>query len=149
MSWRQFEVTEPELALFGAARLTKRIAYLATIRLDGAPRVHPVSPFLSDDGLFVYMEPTSPKGNDLRRDGRYAMHCSVEDATGGGGEFCVRGTATLVADPEIRCKAFDAARAIGYKPDVRYVLFELGVEEALATIYEDGQPVRRKWRSGN
>lgn len=149
MSWKKFELAEPELALFGAARLTKRIAYLATIRVDGAPRVHPVSPFLTQDELFVYMEPASPKGNDLRRDERYAMHCTVEDATGGSGEFCVRGTATLVDDPETRCKAFDAARAIGYKPDDRYVLFELGVEEALATIYEDGLPVRRRWRPGN
>jgi pyridoxamine 5'-phosphate oxidase-like protein len=149
VSWREFEFAEPELALFGSARLTKRIAYLATSRANGAPRVHPVSPFLSPDGLFVYMEPTSPKGSDLRRDGRYAMHCAVEDSAGGGGEFCVRGTATLVGDPETRKKAFDAARAIGYKPDDRYVVFELRVEEALATIYEDGLPVRRRWRSGN
>lgn len=149
MSWRNFGFAAPELAVLGAARLAKRPAYLATIRADGAPRVHPVSPFISDDTLFVYMEPASPKGKDLRRDGRYAMHCSVEDASGGGGEFCVRGRAVVVDDPQTRGEAFDAARAIGYKPNDGYVLFELGVEEALATIYEDGLPVRRRWRSGN
>lgn len=149
MSWRKFGLDAPELASFGDVRLTGRIAYLATIRADGAPRVHPVSPFISHNMLFVYMEPSSPKGKDLRRDGRYALHCSVEDANGGGGEFCVRGRAVVVDDPHIRTKAFDAARAIGYKPNDRYVLFELGVEEALATIYEDGLPVRRRWRSGD
>ena len=148
MSWRKFEFAEPELALFGTDRLTSRVAYLATNRADGAPRVHPVSPFISHDALFVYMEPLSPKVNDLRRDGRYALHCSVEDDNGGGGEFCVRGTATLVDDPQTRSKAFDAARAIGYKPNDRYTLFELGVEETLATTYEDGRPVRRRWRQG-
>lgn len=115
MSWRKFGFAASELAVFGAARLTKRLAYLATIRADGTPRVHPVSPFISHDTLFVYMEPTSPKGKDLRRDGRYAMHCSVEDASGGG-EFCVRGRAVVVEDQRTRSKAFDAARAIGYKP---------------------------------
>ena len=137
----------PELAVFGSATLTKRIAYLATIRVDGAPRVHPVSPFLSHGKLFVYMEPTSPKGNDLRRDPRYAMHCAVDDETGGSGEFCVRGTASVVDDPEMRKKAFDAARAIGYKPNDRYILFELDIEEALATTYDDELPVRKRWRS--
>ena len=149
MSWRKFEFAEPELALFGIARLTQRIAYLATIRANGSPRVHPVSPFIGHGSLFIYMEPTSPKGNDLLRDARYAMHCAVEDATGGGGEFCVRGRAKLIGDPELRSKAFDAARAIGYKPDDRYVLFELDVEEALATTYEDELSVRRRWKSGS
>ena len=149
MSWRKFGFEAPELASFGDARLTGRLAYLATIRADGAPRVHPVSPFISGNTLFVYMEPASPKGKDLRSDGRYALHCSVEDATGGGGEFCVRGTASVVDDPNARIKAFDAARTIGYKPNDRYVLFELAVERALATIYENGLPVRRSWRSGD
>jgi Pyridoxamine 5'-phosphate oxidase len=149
VSWQKLEVAAPDLAVFGTARFTQRIAYLATIRMDGAPRVHPVSPFIGQGRLFVYMEPASPKGQDLRRDERYAMHCAVEDATGGNGEFCVRGTATLVDDPETRIKAFDAARAIGYKPQDRYVLFELDIEEALATTYEDERPVRRRWRSGN
>lgn len=147
MSWQKLEIGAPDLAIFGAARLTQRIAYLATIRTSGAPRVHPVSPFIGDRRLFVYMEPTSPKGNDLRRDARYAMHCAVEDSTGGSGEFCVRGTATFVNDIETRSKAFDAARAIGYKPDDRYILFELDVEEALSTTYEDELPVRKRWKS--
>lgn len=149
MSWRKFRCAAPELAVFGAARLTCRIAYLATIRADGAPRVHPVSPFIGHGRLFVYMEPASPKGNDLRRDKRYTMHCAVEDASGGGGEFCIRGTAILVDDSETREKAFDAARAIGYKPNDRYILFELDIDEALATTYEDDLPVRRRWRSGS
>jgi len=144
MSWCEFKNAAPELADFGNSRLTRKIAYLATIRAQGAPRVHPVSPFISDQGLFVYMEPTSPKAADLRRDPRFAMHCSVEDNDGGEGEFCVCGKATVI-DGQARDKAFDAARVIGYKPNDRYVLFELGVDEVMATTYEDGVPVRRRW----
>jgi hypothetical protein len=40
VSWRKFEFAAPELAALGSARLTGRIAYFATIRADGAPRVH-------------------------------------------------------------------------------------------------------------
>ncbi|MGH2405330.1 MAG: pyridoxamine 5'-phosphate oxidase family protein, partial [bacterium] len=52
------------------------MAYLATLRGDGAPRVHPVTPIVGEGRLFLFMEPTSPKGHDLRRDGRYALHSS-------------------------------------------------------------------------
>jgi hypothetical protein len=60
-TWLQFTKAMPDLASFGKQRLEGRIAYLATVRPDGSPRVHPVSPFLSRNDLFVYMEPTAPK----------------------------------------------------------------------------------------
>ena len=87
MSWRTLEQEDMELAEFGRARLAGRPAYLATVRQDGSPRVHPVTPIVGDGHLFIFMEPTSPKGHDLQRDGRYALHSSVEDTGGGGGEF--------------------------------------------------------------
>jgi hypothetical protein len=48
-------------------------AYLATVRSDGRPRFHPVTPIIADNALFVFMEPTSPKGRDLRERGWYAL----------------------------------------------------------------------------
>jgi len=50
-----------------------------------------VTPVVGDGGLFLFMEPTSPKGHDIARRGAYALHCLVPDATGPGGEFSVRG----------------------------------------------------------
>src|SRR5205814_2633966 len=47
------------------------LAFLATVRTDGAPRVHPVCPVISDAGLHVLIV-AGPKRQDLRRDGRYA-----------------------------------------------------------------------------
>jgi len=145
ITWARFTDAAPDLAAFGKERLQGRIAYLATSRADGSPRVHPVSPFIARGRLFVYMEPTSPKGRDLKRDGRYAMHCSVEDNSGGGGEFYVSGRAEEVKDEEGRAKAFEGARGIGYQPEERYVVFELGVERAMSTVYKDGKAERVRW----
>lgn len=146
INWSQFIAAAPELAGFGKQRLESRIAYLATITRDGSPRVHPVSPFIASDHLFVYMEPASPKVSDLRRDARYAMHCGVEDNTGGPGEFFIKGEAEEVGAPEIRVKAFDQAELQGYNPQERYVLFELRIDEAMGTVYEEGEPNRARWK---
>jgi hypothetical protein len=135
------------MASFGKQRLERRIAYLATMRPDGSPRVHPVSPFIAKDHLFVYMEPTSPKGDDLRRDARYAMHSAVEDTSGGQGEFLIRGGAVEVTHTPERKEAFEQARTMGYSPQERHVLFELRIAEALATVYEGGRPKRTRWKA--
>jgi len=80
MSWKALRMGAPELAEFGEQRFAGGVAYLATVKSDGAPRVHPVTPIVAPDRLFLFMEPTSPKGHDLRRDGRYALHCAVDDS---------------------------------------------------------------------
>lgn len=81
-SWAEFAKQAPELAAFGAARFRTGVAYLGTLRADCSPRVHPVTPILGEQ-LLLFMEPSSPKGKDLQRDGRYTLHCSVADSDGG------------------------------------------------------------------
>lgn len=144
MTWQVLETGDPELAAFGRARFTAGPAYLATIRADGGPRLHPVTPIIGQGRLFLFMEPTSPKGEDIRRNGWYVLHASVQDNDGGGGEFWVRGRARPVDDdPETRALARAAAP---YQPAERYVLFELDVEAAASTTYaDDGGTLRRKW----
>lgn len=105
--------------------------------------MHPVTPILGEQ-LFLFMEPTSPKGKDLQRDARYTLHCAVEDSNGGGGEFYVRGNATLVTDPLLRAQAVQAA---SYVPQDRYILFVLGVEFAFMNTYEDGGASPRRWQA--
>ena len=143
MSWKSLEDGQPELAAFGAERLNGKVAYLATVRKDGSPRVHPMTPIIGQGRLFVFMEPTSPKGHDLVRNGRYAMHCSVSDTSGASGEFFISGHAHLVDSPELRALA---AGLSSYAPADRYVLFEFDVEVAASTEYPYGQPVRRTWK---
>jgi hypothetical protein len=145
MSWAKLEAEAPELAAFGAQRYQEReVAYLATIKKDGSPRVHPITPILGSGRLFVFMEPTSPKGHDLRRDGRYALHSAVADSSGSNGEFILSGRARLVEDPATRAAA---AQAASYTPAERYILFELEVEAAQATEYAGDEIRRRNWKS--
>jgi hypothetical protein len=144
-AWSKFAAAAPDLADFGLRRLQGRVAYLATVRADGGPRVHPVSPFFGPGRMFVYMEPTSPKGHGLQRDDRYALHGTVEDSDGGEGEIYLSGRARLVPDAQGRAIAFDAARAAGLSPKDRYVVFELRIARALATTYVGDEIIRLRW----
>ncbi len=142
-SWQEFAQRAPELAAFGKTRFQSEVAYLATLRRDGSPRVHPVTPIVGEQ-LYLFMEPTSPKGKDLQRDSRYMLHCSVENSSGGGGEFYVRGRATLSTDPLMREQA---VRASPYKPQDHYILFVLTVEFAFKNAYIDGKSNSRSWQA--
>ena len=143
MSWRALEEKNPELAAFGALRLHGQVAYLATLRKDGSPRVHPMTPIIGQGHLFVFMEPTSPKGHDLRRDGRYALHCAVSDTSGAGGEFTVSGQAQFIDNLELRALAVQLAP---YSPAERYILFEFSIESATSTVYEGEGIIRQRWK---
>jgi hypothetical protein len=143
--WSEFERSAAALAAIGHARLsTDSPNYLATIRGGGLPPVHPVSATVKGGRLVVYMYPTSPKGQDLVIDGRYALHCSVSDHDGGGGEFYVRGVGARV-DESSQAELATA----GFPQKDGFVLFELGVDEAFACTYSKkaGKPLILRWRS--
>lgn len=142
-TWGDFRRAEPELASFGEGRLKAGPAYLATVRADGRPRVFPVQAIVADEALYLFMEPTSPKGRDLRDRGWFALHNGVPDNSGTGGELYVTGTGTPVDDPAVREIAVAAAT---YDPEDRYVLFELHVTEARCNAYGDVTlPATRRW----
>lgn len=143
VTWGVFAEQEPELAAFGAARLTSAPAYLATVRRSGAPRVRPVTPILTSVGLFMYMEPTSPKALDLRERQWFSMHNGVPDDAGTGGEFNVEGIGALIDDRRVWD---EVAEASSYTPQGRYILFELLLSEARCHGYGDvAVPTTRKW----
>ena len=142
-SWKDFLQQAPELAEFGKARFQSGVAYLGTLRANGSPRVHPVTPIIGEQ-LFLFMEPTSPKAKDLQRDPRYTLHCSVEDSNGGSGEFYVTGRAILTNDPLLREQA---VRASSYVPQDRYIMFMFSIEFAFMNTYVDGKSNPRRWQS--
>jgi hypothetical protein len=143
ISWGEFVALEPDLARFGAGRLTAAPAYLATVRQSGAPRVHPVTPIFTAVGLFLFMEPTSPKGRDLRERGWFALHSGVPDNAGTGGEFNVSGRGLEMGDPDMWSHVADAA---SYTPVDRYVLFEMQLSEARCHGYGDvPMPATLRW----
>jgi hypothetical protein len=131
VSWSIFAGQAPVLAAVVRERLLDQgVAYLATTARDGAPRVHPVSPIITEHGLYVFMEPTSPKGHDLRRDGRFALHGPVDAPLPTVAQVFLAGRGVVVDDSAVR---EDVVRAAGYPVLDRFVLFELGVENVMRT----------------
>ena len=143
MSWQALIDGNPQLAAYGKTRLRDRVAYLGTVDKDGAPRVHPVSPQLVNNRLFIFMYPTSPKAHDLQRGSRYSLHCMVEDNSGGGGEFYVRGVAHQNHNVEDWLLIHpNRQNEFGTK----YILFELDIDRAFSMQYIDDDTVTDRWR---
>jgi hypothetical protein len=126
-SWSDFAAAEPSLAAGIRALLQQYgpgMGYLATVRADGGPRVHPVSPVITDEGLYCFIV-DSPKRRDLDRDGRYALHSYPPEESDD--EAYVTGRAIRVHDPLVVARLADALRA---SPDVDWRLYELRIETA-------------------
>jgi hypothetical protein len=133
-----FTEQAPDMAAQGRSLLYQHgvgLGFLATVRLDGRPRVHPVCPLITDVGLFAFIVP-SPKQGDLKRSGAYALHSfpcpSNEDA------FYVTGYASLVSNAEQRAALagqFVAEReAFGVAaPSPADALFEFELDSCLLT----------------
>ena len=144
MSWKVFEEKAPELAQLGYEKLHGKIAYLATIKKDGSPRLHPVTPFIGNGMLYIFTEPSSPKIRDIQQNRKYALHCTV----GGEGplvEFLVSGEAIMISNLDTRRRQ---AESIAASPVVQnsYVLFEFQVKQVLVVEYdEERKPVVRRW----
>jgi hypothetical protein len=152
-TWSEFDAAAPSLAEAGRDLLYQfgvGLGFLATVRADGGPRVHPVGPLLGDGGLHVFVVP-SPKQADLRHDGRFALHsfpcADGEDA------FYVTGRATEVGDARLRAalasQFVEERREIGVPaPADDHALFALGVEHVLVTRttgHGDHAPVHTRW----
>jgi hypothetical protein len=146
VTWQAFEDESAELAAFGRERIDRRVSFLATIRDDGGPRVHPVTPWIFEGHLYVRMFDTSPKVADLTRDPRYALHSMMDNDDGIGGEFSLRGRAEQIRDPDLVTEAFTAVADFTDRP---LVLFELLVDEVMTTTYTGEETERRRWRAAS
>ena len=147
-TWREFAAADPEMAAIGQGLLEQhQLAYLATVRADGAPRLHPVSPQIIDGSLYVCTPRSSPKARDQMRDGRYVLHLlpGKDDE-----EFRIRGRARLLTDAD-EIAAVCRGGPHYFRPGE--YLFEYDIEEAATARWEnvgqpDTYPVRRSWRAG-
>jgi Pyridoxamine 5'-phosphate oxidase len=126
-SWSDFAAADPSLAAGVRALLQQYgpgLAYLATVRPDGAPRIHPVSPVITDDGLYCFIV-ASPKRHDLDRDGRYALHSYPPEETDD--EAYLSGRAVPVRDQRVISALADSLHA---SAAVDWRLYELLIESA-------------------
>jgi hypothetical protein len=151
--WRAFEAAAPDLAAAGRSLLYQYgigLGYLATVRRDGAPRVHPFCPIIASGSLWALVGP-SPKQRDLLRDGRYAVHAFP--ARDRDDEFLVTGRARRVDDAVAEAAVRAAYAASGGGSDHSELLFELLIASALLATYKargepDNWPPRyTRWRA--
>jgi hypothetical protein len=127
-SWSDFAADAPRLAQVIRSLMEQYgpgLGYLATVRADGGPRVHPVSPVITEEGLFCFVI-DSPKRRDLERDGRYALHSFPPENSDD--EAYVAGRAHPVTDPERVDRLATDLRAA---PSVDWRLFEFDVDVAM------------------
>ena len=148
-SWADLEAAAPELAAEGKRLFYQfgiGLGFLATIRNDGGPRLHPICPIVAEGGLYAFILP-SPKRDDLRRDGRYALHsyppAEADD------EFYVTGRVAEITDSDVR-----AAIIAAYQNPVQEheTLFAFAIERCLHAKYlhrGDWPPTYTKWADPN
>ena len=123
------------------------VGYLATIRPDGSPRVHPVTVTLHDGGLYISTVVGTRKAYDLRRDGRFALHAFPrfpDDAGWHDEEFMVGGRAEEVVGPEHRAAVLAVHNDVVGADDP---LWHLLLDRAMHKHRVDGQAVIERWRA--
>src|SRR2546428_13437516 len=136
VTWKEFAAAAPALAEAGRSLLNQfsvGLAFRATVRKDGAPRLHPVCPVLSSDRLFVLITPTSPKRHDLLRDGRYALQTFPQPKPGSD-EFYLAGKALVVDDASARAAVLRDAK---HMAEASEIAFELWIDRVMHTRWEN------------
>jgi hypothetical protein len=140
ITWTEFGRQQPSLADAGHSQLYQHgigLAFLATVRPDGGPRVHPVCPVISTAGLHVLVI-AGPKRADLRRDGRFALHSETCPPPRQDDGFAVTGRARETTDSGVRRVVREqilAERDGNLWPGIDDdALFELGVERCLLML---------------
>jgi hypothetical protein len=135
VSWSQFEAGAPQIADAGRKLIHQHgigLAYLATLRKDGAPRLHPICPTVFEGGLYALIGPTH-KRRDLLRDGRFALHSfpcpEVDD------EFLVMGRARMIDDESLRSRVLADLKSKGMTSTEDELLFEFQIDRAMHAAY--------------
>jgi hypothetical protein len=135
VSWSQFEAGAPQIADAGRKLIHQHgigLAYLASLRKDGAPRLHPICPTVFEGGLYALIGPTH-KQRDLLRDGRFALHSfpcpEVDD------EFLVMGRARMIDDESLRSRVLADLKSKGMTSTEDELLFEFQIDRAMHAAY--------------
>jgi hypothetical protein len=138
-TWSVFSKEDPDFAEIGRKLLFPSrpyvgYAFLATLRKDGAPRLHPISIVICNDHLYVLIPTTSPKCTDLLRDGRFALQAFPPVPNNENEEFYMAGCVDRIQDPEIHKLLIEKTKANVEKNEV---LFELLLDRVMHTKLVD------------
>ncbi len=135
-TWRDVERTEPDFAqrvreLFDQHRHKT----IATLRLDGSPRISGIEAAFEDGALVFGSMQNARKGADLRRDPRFALHSATVDPVEGSegrwsGEAKISGRAMLIGP------AGEASEGDRFYADIAEVVHTHLNEEASMLVIE-------------
>ncbi len=147
ISWKAFKSEKQDWAN-AALRIFSptddSIGFLATVSKDGRPRMAPVCPIFTTEGLYLSASRKTPKCFDLINDGRFVLHAFLGENDE---EFQLSGNARLITDTEERSYAHSL---ITFQFDPDDDLFELMMDRALWAYWiNPGQPgtrvVKQSW----
>ena len=102
VTWSSFRRAEPDLAAGVHERFeSHRHAVMATLRLDGAPRLSGMETPIRDGHLWLAMDASSRKSDDLRRDPRFSIHSAPDGEDLASGDARIEGRALPARDTEV------------------------------------------------
>lgn len=142
VSWSTVASAEPEFAervqtIFDAHKHKT----IATLRVDGAPRISGIeAEFVGGELRFGSM-PASRKGADLRRDPRFALHSATVDAP-------EDEAGSWPGDVKVAGQAVPAGDVGGAGSAGPGELFHADIDEVVHTYVQRGRLVIELWRPG-
>jgi hypothetical protein len=81
VTWSEFAVAAPRISAIFTRRhaATRNLCMLATVRMDGSPRISPMEPRIFENQLVLVGMPGTTKFRDLDRDPRFCLHTATVD----------------------------------------------------------------------
>ena len=138
-SWSEFEAAAPELASKVRDRLdAHKHKTLATLRLDGSPRISGTETALADGELWIGSMWQALKARDLQRDPRFALHSGSDEPEHWTGDAKLAGVAEEITDPQ-RVKEINGGSA----PPGPSHLFRLDLREVSIVGLDDSRKAIR------
>ncbi len=145
-SWSSFVDEAPDLAARIQARFEATgLAFLATVRRDGWPRISGIEPLIAVGELWLGMMEGSRKAADVGRDPRLALHAASVDKNVGEGDAKLTGRAVPATEEEF-ARYHAAASGAGEVPPGPFPLFRVDLTEAsLLSVAPTGDHLVIEW----
>lgn len=150
-NWNDLRTECPDLAAVAQARIDATgLAFMATLRRDGAPRISGIEPLFALDELWLGMMPGSRKARDLQRDPRLTLHNASVDKAVTEGDVRISGRGIEVTDPATETAVREAFAAhTGYAPPEGPMhLFRVDVTELVTIRAAEDHLAIDTWHEG-
>jgi len=152
--WTDFSADAPRIAEIFTRRhaATGNLCMLATLRLDGFPRISPMEPRFFEGDLWIGGMPGTAKFEDLVADPRFSLHTATVDTRVTEGDAKVWGTVQDVKDEALHRRFAEWLLATtGFDLTGRTFehLFRAHLTGAAAARVEDGHLDITTWRPGS